>query len=206
MDNVAFTDPGIESTNDAPVDARVEVYGDASYGTAEILEHLAKNNAEPNVKVQPPVAPDGRYTKERFVIDLQAQTVECPNGVLVQIHTRSDGTGVARFGGSCVHCPHANDCTKSDDGRIINIHKSEGILKAERDRQKKPEWKSGYRRTRPKVERKIAHLMRRRHGGRRARVRGTIRVGHDFALLGAATNIARIAALGVRTENGTWTR
>ena len=47
----------------------------------------------------------------------------------------------------------------------------------------RPAWKAGYRATRPKVERKIGHLMRRRHGERRARVRGKARVAADFALL-----------------------
>ena len=37
--------------------------------------------------------------------------------------------------------------------------------------------------------------MRRKHGGRRARVRGRLRVAHDFAVLAAATNFARIGLL-----------
>lgn len=57
--------------------------------------------------------------------------------------------------------------------------------------------------TRPKVERKIGHLMRRRHGGRRARVRGQAKVAADFALLAAAINLARLAVLGVTCQNGT---
>jgi hypothetical protein len=74
--------------------------------------------------------------------------------------------------------------------------KYETLLRA-RHRQADPTWKQRYRATRPKVERKIAHLMRRRHGGRRARVRGRLRVGHDFALLAASVNLVRLAALGV---------
>ena len=62
-----------------------------------------------------------------------------------------------------------------------------------------------YRSTRPKVERKIAHLIRRRHGGRRARVRGRLRVDHDFRLLSAAQNLARLAVLGVRSTAIGWT-
>ena len=54
--------------------------------------------------------------------------------------------------------------------------------------------------TRPKVECKLAHMMRRKHGGRRARMRGRLRVGHDFALLAAAINLARLAMLGVRRD------
>lgn len=37
-----------------------------------------------------------------------------------------------------------------------------------------------YRAILPKAERKIGHLMRRRHGGRRARVRGTTKIAADF--------------------------
>ncbi|HEY5271630.1 MAG TPA: transposase, partial [Acidimicrobiales bacterium] len=58
---------------------------------------------------------------------------------------------------------------------------------------------------RPKVERKLGHLMRRRHGGRRARVRGKLRVAADFSLLSAAANLARLATLGIRsTAGGGW--
>jgi len=47
------------------------------------------------------------------------------------------------------------------------------------------------------VERKLAHLVRRRHGGRRARVRGLAKVTADLSLLAAAANLARLGALGL---------
>jgi hypothetical protein len=50
--------------------------------------------------------------------------------------------------------------------------------------------------------RKMGHLMRRRHGGRRARVRGKTKVAADFALLVAAVNLARLAALAVASTPG----
>jgi hypothetical protein len=42
------------------------------------------------------------------------------------------------------------------------------------------------------------------HGGRRAWVRGRLKVAADFALLGAAVNLARLAVLGVAYCNGAW--
>jgi hypothetical protein len=54
------------------------------------------------------------------------------------------------------------------------------------------------------VERKLAHLLRRRHGGRRARVRGRLRVAQDWRLLAAAVNLARFAILGVHARPGGW--
>jgi len=47
--------------------------------------------------------------------------------------------------------------------------------------------------------------MRRRHGGRRARVRGQNKVDADFNLLAAAHNVARLAALGLRSTATGWT-
>jgi IS5 family transposase len=47
--------------------------------------------------------------------------------------------------------------------------------------------------------------MRHRHGGRRARVRGRIKVDADFRLLAAATNLARLAVLGLHfTPTSGW--
>jgi hypothetical protein len=54
------------------------------------------------------------------------------------------------------------------------------------------------------VERKLAHLLRRRHGGRRARVRDRLRVAQDWRLLAAAVNLARFAVLGVHSRSGGW--
>jgi len=78
-----------------------------------------------------------------------------------------------------------------------------GLLAKGRAASRDPAWQADYRATRPKIERKLGHLMRRRHGGRRARVRGRLKVGADFALLAAAVNLARLAVLGlVRTGSG----
>jgi hypothetical protein len=47
-------------------------------------------------------------------------------------------------------------------------------------------------------------MMRRKHGGRRARMRGTARIDADFRLLAAAINLARLAVLNVRYTNTGW--
>ncbi len=171
----------------------VEVYGDASYGTGEILEYL-DGRAIPNVKVQPAPAPGGHFSKDEFQIDLEQNTVRCPAGVLVQIRALPSGS-LAEFGAHCDHCSMRDRCTTSKTGRLIRINKHERHLQRERARQKTPHWKANYRAIRPKVERKQAHMMRRRHGGRRARMRGQERIARDFAMLGAATNLLRLAVL-----------
>ncbi|MGY1873961.1 transposase [Nocardia gipuzkoensis] len=86
----------------------------------------------------------------------------------------------------------------------MTIGEHEKYLATGRERQRDPGWKADYRATRPKVERKIGHLMRRRHGGRRARVRGQARIDADFGLLAAAANLARLAVLGISHTSSGW--
>lgn len=182
---------GASTTTGAPSEP-VEVYGDASYGTAEVLVHLEAKGAVANVKVQAATAPEGHFTKEAFRIDLQGGTVTCPAGRLVQIRRRADGSGLASFGAACASCPMAASCSKAKDGRAIRVHPHERLLLDARMCQQSEAWRINYKATRPKVERKLAHLMRRKHGGRRARVRGTERVRQDFLLLCAAVNLHRL--------------
>jgi Transposase DDE domain len=180
--------------------AGAAVYGDSAYGAGEVLDRLHGTGIDAKTKVQPPVAPAGMFAKDRFDIDLEAQQVTCPNGITIPIrpvtgHIRH--AGKAEFGAACATCPLAAQCTNSKKGRSITIGHHEARLAEARARQTDPAWKADYRATRPRVERKIAHLMRRRHGGRRARMRGQLRVAADFALLAAATNFARLARLGL---------
>ena len=186
--------------------AGIEAYGDASYGTADNVEKLEAAGIEANVKVQAPSAPKGKYSKEQFTVDTENKTVRCPAGHVVTIAPSKDGGGVAEFGSRCAGCPLRQHCTQSKEGRSISVHPKEATLKKARARQKAPEWKAKYRSTRPKIERKFGHMMSRRHGGRRARVRGCARVRQDFALLGAAINLKRLATLGVRHTEAGWSR
>ena len=187
--------------------APVEIYGDSSYGTAKFVEAIERAGAEANVKVQPPSAPEGKFGKAAFDIDLTTNTVRCPAGALVVIRPNTaDGGRLANFGVHCNSCALRSQCTDGKDGRTIRVNPHEATLQRSRTRQRDPAWKTRYRATRPKVERKIAHLMHRRHGGRRARMRGCVRVTHDFALLGAAHNFRRLATLGVHYDGGTWRR
>ena len=172
-----------------------EIYGDSSYGTADMVERIEEIGGEANVKVQPSPSKKGMLAHEAFTIDTKQGTVGCPAGQLVQLRPRSDGSAVALFGQACQGCTLRERCTPSKEGRSIQVHPKHDTLHRSRERQRDPAWKAHYRATRPKVERKIAHLMRRKHGGRRARMRGRLRISHDFALLAAAVNLARLAKL-----------
>jgi hypothetical protein len=182
------------------------VYGDAAYGSGELIGRLGKAGIFNGIKCQPPPGVHGHFPKDRFGIDLDAATVTCPAGVTVPIRVsgRKHPVRTARFAAACRACPLAARCTASKAGRTITIGPHEAVLAAARRALQDPAWIAGYRATRPKVERKIGHLMRRRHGGRRARVRGQARVAADFALLAAAVNLARLAVLGLTCQSGIW--
>ena len=71
-------------------------------------------------------------------------------------------------------------------------------------RQKDPAWQQTYRANRPVVERKISHFTHRPWGGRKARCRGQKRVLTDVLARAGASNLARLALLGLHHGPGGW--
>jgi len=181
-----------------------DVYGDAAYGSGEFQDTLAGAGIGSHCKTQPPNAPAGRFAKDQFDIDLERDTVSCPNGQSTTIRRGKNGDGTAYFGPACNDCPLRAQCTTSREGRTITVGRYKQRLADARQQQKDPAWVADYRATRPKIERKLGHLMRRKHGGRRARMRGKTKIDADFNLLAAAHNLARLAVLGIRSTPTGW--
>jgi hypothetical protein len=215
IDDLIGPDPSDADDTDTgeSVDERAEpsgspvgaaVYGDAAYGAGEFLERLEASGVEPHCKVRPASSAGGRFTKDEFIINLDEDEVTCPAGETVDIEWHPEGNGVAEFADHCARCPLRRACTTSARGRSIVITSHEEVLTRMRVAQRDPAWLADYRATRPKVERKLGHLMRRRHGGRRARVRGTKKVDADFNLLAAAQNLARLAMLSLHWTSTGW--
>lgn len=183
------------------------VYGDSAYGVGPVIQQLEQAGVQAMVKVQGPHAAHGLFTKDAFVVDMEHASVTCPQGerAVIRFGSKSPSLGVARFGKVCRGCPLREVCTTSHAGRTIHVGAYEQLLATTRDEQRDPGWKERYRAVRPKVERKIGHLMRRKHGARQSRVRGKERVTQDFSWLGAAANLARLARLRVRSApDGGW--
>ena len=189
---------------DEPGDAgRLAVYGDSAYGTGSLLAVLEHADAQIMCKAQAATAAGGRFTKDDFQIDLTTGRVTCPAGQTAPLRGSGE-TRMAYFATACATCPLAAQCTTSSNGRTIAVGPHERQLAAARTRQADPAWQADYKATRPKVERKQAHMMRHRHGARRARVRGQTKTAADFSLLAAAVNLARLAVLGLTHNGSAW--
>ncbi|MCY7289217.1 MAG: transposase [Cryobacterium sp.] len=178
--------------------------GDCAYAGAELRERLADKGFEVTAKVPPASNRGGLYSKDDFTIDLDADVVWCPADIDTPIVRRADGYGIASFGEACRRCPLRERCTTAAAGRTIGIARLEARMQQAKTDQADPDWQAAYRATRPKVERKIGHLTRRVHGGRKARCRGVARVLTDFITRAAAINLARLATLGVRHDTTGW--
>ena len=187
-------------------EAKPTVMGDCAYGTAETLARLEGAGYEDVLaKVAPATGRDGRFGKDDFTVDLDAGQVTCPAGNAAAIRTAKDGSGRADFASACTGCPLRASCTTSASGRTVTIHAREDLLQSHKAAQATPEWREAYTGTRPKVERKIAHFVRRAWGGRKARVRGRLRIATDADTRAAAINWSRLSVLGLTHAGGAWT-
>ncbi len=180
------------------------VYSDSAYGSGEFQDTLAGNDIASRCKTPPPTAPAGRFAKDQFDIDLDRDVVSCPAGQSAPIRRGAKGDGIAYFGDVCLDCQLRAQCTNSKGGRTTAVGRHERRLADARQQQQDPAWLADYRATRPKVERKLGHLMRGKHGARRARMRGRDKIDADFSLLAAAHNVARLAVLKIHSTTTGW--
>jgi IS5 family transposase len=182
-----------------------EVLGDSAYADGATRDILEEKGFNVTAKCPPVRNATGMFTKDRFSVDLETQSVTCPAGQRVAINPTRDGGGRASFKVHCKDCPLRRACTKSRAGRTITVHPHEAILQRARAEQKEPGWLERYRSDRPIVERKIAHFVRRSWGGRRARTRGRERISTDLDTRAGALNWARLATLGLARDALGWT-
>jgi hypothetical protein len=136
----ATAQDGGQAAAPAAGDGQPAVYGDAAYGSGELIGRLDDAGIYNGVKCQPPAAIKGHFPKDRFAIDLDAKTVTCPADITAPIRAsgRDRHAGEARFGAACRTCPLAAQCTSAKDGRTITIGPYEARLAAARKAQADP--------------------------------------------------------------------
>ena len=172
-----------------------QVVGDQAYGGGALRKELAADGIEIVAKVAP-IANGAFFSKDRFIIDLDADTVECPAGHRVRIppakadHARRVAFPLVR----CGSCPLRGQCVRGRGGRSITI----GAYEAERQQAKagqRTEAIQALLHLRPRIERKLAHLVR--WGSRQARYLGQRKVGLQLILVGLLANLDRLSRLAM---------
>ena len=179
--------------------AQVEVervIGDGAYNSAENLAACANYPGHVVDLVVPFSRPaDPEVHKSAFHMDLEAQTVTCPQGHTVQGRPSRDrkGRNILRFAfprAVCEACALFKRCVRSQvAGRRVTTHAYEAYLQKARARQQTEEFKRIYP-TRSAVERKIAQLAR--HGIRDTRYLGDRKRQLQRLWTGAAINLKRL--------------
>jgi transposase len=176
---------------DADPVAVAEVIADTHYGSADIRQDLAGRGVELVAPAQPSSAPKGYFSKDDFMIDLEAGTVTCPAGQVATIPVSAALRRQARFDvATCAACPLRDRCTRAG-GRTVDIRRDEELLLLARQARWTREFRDRYRQ-RAQAERKNAQLK-----SRRAKLpwRGVINANAWLKLRMAALNLDRLGRL-----------
>jgi hypothetical protein len=174
--------------------AVAEVLGDTHYGGAQTRRDMAARGIELVAPAQPCSAPRGLFSKQDFVIDLEARTVTCPQGQVAIIpKPRSGGRAQSRFGERCAVCPSASGCTSSPRGRVIEIGPDEELLAPARAVRWTMPFRDRYG-ERSRIERKAAKL---KYRSPKLPWRGLPKADAWLKLKVAALNLDRIGRLGL---------
>jgi len=180
--------------------AGLEVYGDSHYGSGQARADYQAAGHDTVIKPIPlrPAVPGG-YTIDDFTLDEQQGTLTCPAG-----HTRPlSSKRYVTFGAVCAGCPLRQRCTTAKDGRCLDVHPHESLLRAARAQARTQAFKRAYP-TRAVIERIIAWTAT--SSGRRIRLRylGTARNNAWLRNRCAAINLRTLVNAGLTRSAGTW--
>lgn len=179
----------------------VAVVGDMAYSAAELRARARAEGTEICARVPPTPAPGGRFSKDRFALDLETGVATCPAGrTTSRMHRRGEGSQFVFDGADCAACALRTRCTSkapekmraTGRGRTVGVHPREALLQEARAREETEDFRE-FHAKRPVVERKIAHLMRR--GLRQARYFGARKTRFQALATALVANLARLATV-----------
>jgi Transposase DDE domain/Transposase domain (DUF772) len=180
--------------------AGLEVYGDSHYGSGQARADYAAAGHDTIIKPIPlrPAVPGG-FTLDDFALDERQGTVTCPAGHTRPITAKRSVT----FGAVCAACPLRARCTTAKDGRSLDIHPHEHLLRAARAQARTPQFKKAYP-TRAVIERIIAWTAT--SHGRRIKLRylGADKNNAWLHNRTAAINLRTLLNAGLTRQAGTW--
>jgi len=184
-----------EANTGLPVAATL---GDCAYGSGETREAFAQEQRPLLAKVPQARANGGRFAKEQFVIDLEAGTVTCPAGVVLEHYTQTEsGERRYSFGRHCDACPLREQCTTAQKGRRITVHPQEGLLQEARRFQASEAGRQVLQK-RVVVEHALARLAHRGIG--QARYMGKKKTRFQLLLAATVVNLRRLWNWSARRE------
>jgi transposase len=138
------------------------------------------------------------FQPEVFTLNATRTAVRCPGGATTRTRQRTKGGHGWRFSFSpaqCQPCPLRAQCLQpsTQRGRSITKNDYEAQYHAAQQRAQTAEYRA-VRREHPRIERKLADLIR-WHDGRRVRYRGRLRVKVQYLLTAIVVNCKRIVKL-----------
>ncbi len=189
-----------EPASDGQDGESLEVYGDSRYGTGQARADYQAAGHDTVIKPVPlrPAVPGG-FTLDDFILSEDDGTVTCPAGHVRPMSAKRSVT----FGAACAGCPLRQRCTTAKDGRSLDIHPHEGLLRAARAQARTPEFRQAYR-TRAAIERIIAWTAT--SSGRRVKLRHIGTAKNNAWLHGrcAAINLRTLINAGLTRRDGAW--
>lgn len=134
-----------------------------------------------------PVRNGAHFLKTAFVLDWEAMSIRCPQGVTQPFEVG----GTVQFPAErCGHCPLRERCTTSPRGRSVSIHLDERLLAELRERQQTKAGRAKLR-ERVSVEHTLAHVSR--WQGERARYVGVRKNLFDLRRVAVVHNLHVLA-------------
>jgi hypothetical protein len=138
------------------------------------------------------------FQPEVFTLNAMRTEVRCPGGATTRIRQRTKGGHGWRFSflpAQCQPCPLRAQCLqpRTKRGRSSTKNDYEAQYQAVQQRTQTVEYRA-VRREHPRIERKLADLIR-WHNGRRVRYRGRPRVKVQYLLTAIVVNCKRIVKL-----------
>ncbi len=170
--------------------------GDTAYGNIEAREELAQRQVAVLAPVHSSSPKEGAIAKEEFRIDLDEDTVTCPQGRAVPIYKprpnrpRQSDTRIARFK-DCAPCPLLERCAPTGT-RDIRISRREDLRQAALEELSDPGVRAHLKRVRPRIERLLSLLVH-RYRGRKSRYLGARKSGLQVLWTAVLVNLHPIA-------------
>ena len=178
------------------------VLGDTAYGNIEVREELAGRKIAVLAPVLTTSPKRDAIAKDEFRIDIDADTVTCPQGRTVPIYKPRPGRRrhteerKARFK-DCAPCPLSERCAPTGK-RDILISRREDLRQAALKQLSDPAERDHLKRVRPRIERLLA-LIAHRYKGRNSRYLGARKSAFQALWTAVIVNLHPIGA-AIRAE------